>query len=198
MWKSLQIGLIAGSAVLLFGSVTHAATIDYIFTGTCAASSCSLNGTDFTSFTVTEVGSTLSVSGPSGGEYTNATTGTFSSGALSANLTGTNEVLENTASPGFMGFLQTAPGFADETMTNTVFETYNLTTPLGLTAGGLSVANNTYTTSGGNLVFGDITSLNFGATVTPLPAALPLFAGGLGLMALIANRRKRKTTAITA
>ena len=27
---------------------------------------------------------------------------------------------------------------------------------------------------------------------TPLPAALPLFAGGLGVMGLLARRRKRK------
>ncbi len=28
---------------------------------------------------------------------------------------------------------------------------------------------------------------------TPLPAALPLFAGGLGVMGLLARRRTRKT-----
>jgi hypothetical protein len=33
---------------------------------------------------------------------------------------------------------------------------------------------------------------------TPLPAALPLFAGGLGVIGLLAGRRKRKTAAATA
>jgi hypothetical protein len=33
---------------------------------------------------------------------------------------------------------------------------------------------------------------------TPLPATLPLFAGGLGLMGLIAKRRKRKAAALAA
>jgi hypothetical protein len=156
-----------------------------------------LNGSDFTTFTVTEVGSTSSVSGPSGGEYTNATSATFSSGPLTATLTGTNEVLDNTNSPGYVGFAQ-FPEVSVEATINSVFQSYNLATALALTTGTPNVAADTYTTSAGNLVFGDITALNFEATVTPLPAALPLFAGGLGLMALIANRRKRKATAITA
>jgi hypothetical protein len=35
-------------------------------------------------------------------------------------------------------------------------------------------------------------------TTTPLPAALPLFAGVLGLMGFVARRRKRKATAVAA
>jgi hypothetical protein len=35
-------------------------------------------------------------------------------------------------------------------------------------------------------------------TATPLPAALPLFAGGLGLMGLVGFRKKRKPTALLA
>ena len=35
-------------------------------------------------------------------------------------------------------------------------------------------------------------------TVTPVPAALPLFAGGLGVIGLIARRRKQKATAALA
>jgi hypothetical protein len=39
----------------------------------------------------------------------------------------------------------------------------------------------------------------FALTATPLPAALPLFAGGLGILALMARRRQRKSgTAIAA
>jgi hypothetical protein len=36
------------------------------------------------------------------------------------------------------------------------------------------------------------------ATATPLPAALPLFAGGLGVIGLLARRRKRKAAALAA
>jgi hypothetical protein len=48
-----------------------------------------------------------------------------------------------------------------------------------------------------NQNFGD--TGNFTLTATPLPAALPLFASGLGAMGLLGWRRKRKnTTAIAA
>jgi hypothetical protein len=36
------------------------------------------------------------------------------------------------------------------------------------------------------------------ASTTPLPAALPLFAGGLGLLGMFARRRKQKASAIAA
>ena len=37
----------------------------------------------------------------------------------------------------------------------------------------------------------DVTGVN----ATPLPAALPLFAGGLGVMGLVARRRKKRKNA---
>jgi hypothetical protein len=39
---------------------------------------------------------------------------------------------------------------------------------------------------------------SFSPTPTPLPAALPLFAGGLGLMGLVSRLRKRKNSAALA
>jgi hypothetical protein len=38
--------------------------------------------------------------------------------------------------------------------------------------------------------------LEFAPSTVPLPAALPLFAGGLGMMALVTRRRKRKQPAM--
>jgi hypothetical protein len=35
------------------------------------------------------------------------------------------------------------------------------------------------------------------AAIKPLPGTLPLFAGGLGVMALLARRRKQKAQAAT-
>ena len=52
-----------------------------------------------------------------------------------ATLTGTtNEVIDNTAAPGFIGFAQ-LPAVSVEATTNAVFETYNLATALPLTIG---------------------------------------------------------------
>lgn len=48
------------------------------------------------------------------------------------------------------------------------------------------------------LEFADVSTSFTQAGSTPLPAALPLFAGGLGVMGLLARRRKRKFSAVTA
>lgn len=57
-------------------------------------------------------------------------------------------------------------------------------------------------TSGGPLTFTSFTDLNLSAISTghetPLPAALPLFAGGLGVIGLLARRRKQKAAALAA
>jgi hypothetical protein len=47
--------------------------------------------------------------------------------------------------------------------------------------------------SDGTVLFSQITE-----TTTPIPAALPLFGGGLGVIGFLARRRKRKIAAFTA
>jgi hypothetical protein len=49
------------------------------------------------------------------------------------------------------------------------------------------------TTSGGAASFIDLVDVD--SLATPLPAALPLFAGGLGVIGLLQWRRKRKAQA---
>jgi hypothetical protein len=49
--------------------------------------------------------------------------------------------------------------------------------------------------TGSDYVAEQVVLTNVDFTVTPLPAALPLFAGGLGLMGLLAKRRKCKKVA---
>jgi hypothetical protein len=55
-----------------------------------------------------------------------------------------------------------------------------------------------FETGSNSLEFADVSTTPNSALLTPLPAALPLFAGGLGVMGLFARRRKRKSAAVTA
>ena len=52
--------------------------------------------------------------------------------------------------------------------------------------------------TGSNYVAEQVVLTNVNFTATPLPAALPLFAGGLGLMGLLVKRRKCKNVATLA
>ena len=76
---------------------------------------------------------------------------------------------------------------------------YDLTTAFPLTGGLVSqTAGSLFFTSLGDLVFDGIETMSFEADIatTPLPATLPLFAGGLGALGLLARRRKRKNAAV--
>jgi hypothetical protein len=181
---------LAACGILVSASASEAAVIDYIFTGTGSGS---LDGTDYDgAFTVTMVADTSTVTS-GGGEFRNAVgTMTFVSGALSDSILAPI-VIDNTASPGFMGFAQGLPLFPDESLTAAIFETYNMMTALPSTTGGLSVAPATYATAGGALVFGSITGLSFEATGgVPEASTWAMMLAGFAGLGFLAYRRTNK------
>jgi hypothetical protein len=80
-------------------------------------------------------------------------------------------------------------GFSDKVGEDTL-------SSLGLTSFQLSSTNSPVddipSTIGGTVAF------TLAPAATPLPAALPLFAGGLGMVAFLSRRNKRKSTAALA
>jgi hypothetical protein len=79
--------------------------------------------------------------------------------------------------------------------TPTVFSTSPVNTQSGVSLGTGAVCSQSNACSSGTVTFGP----NFEDSVaTPLPAALPLFAGGLGLLGFIGRGKKRKASAAIA
>ena len=71
--------------------------------------------------------------------------------------------------------------------------------PFGVTFSGTAESVN-FSGTANYIVYDDITlgSVTPGTSLTPLPAALPLFATGLGALGLLGWRRKRRAAAIAA
>ena len=220
----LEIAALAISAALFSGAPANAATIDYIFTGlgTGSLGGTAFGGFPFApdvSFTFTIVGDTGAVtagspSGPpdNGNPFRNVgTSATFVSGSLSANLSNTLVNLNNNNQANTfpsVGFFQTSPSVVGEALGTPAggqLGSYDLTTAFALISSAspgnfVSFIPQTFATDSGDLIFNNISALTFEAVVasseTPLPAAFPLFATGLGVLGLLARRRKRKATTV--
>ena len=112
--------------------------------------------------------------------------GANGSGSLVATVQfvdGSGFFVDGVLSGQFFGPNTTGPGYIESITTSAVFGSALLTN----SNGGFEVADISASTLGVGLL-----------SQTPLPATLPLFAGGLGAFGLLARRRKRKTAAVTA
>lgn len=195
----LALGASICCLALLLQTPAHAASIDYVFSGTFDGS---LGTSTYTNqaFTVTLTGDTAAVTS-GGGELSNLATSTnFTIGSTTGSLQGSyNDVVLN---PGFSGgtiiFGQgqsSTPFFVGEGLSAPSLGAYDLTTALALTTGPVSqTPGSAYLTSAGNLVFSNISSLSFEAELlpTPLPSTLPLFAVSIGAVGLLSWHQRKK------
>jgi MYXO-CTERM domain-containing protein len=200
---SFRTGLLTVCSALLLGVAAEATPIDYIFTGTGSGSVGSTTFTD-SSFTFTFMFDTADVPALSGGEtLISDIGGTFTEGSFSETLNDDNFVVDNTASGSpRVGFLNN--GVTDGlVLQNSAFETYFLTTALGpitVTTGPNLISDfgvGTFDTasSGPAISITGVSSLTFTATLPsavpePMSASLALF--GIGLVAFVAIRRRRR------
>ena len=210
----------AGACVAVLASGAQAATITYTATGTVAnvdsvlASQFSVGqAVSFTfaydtSKTDLEINTFLGV-------YVNALTSGFGSvGSYVFSLSTSNIIIRDNApndqffaSGGASGasvgaYNLGSAGIVLTDATNAVFINDNLPTVLNLsdfTAGQRLIELNF--TLEGDARFGAVLEANISdlsIAQTPLPAALPLFAGGLGALGLLGWRRKKKAEALAA
>jgi hypothetical protein len=153
----------------------------------------SLNGVSFTSqlFTITGTGDTTGISG-----ITNHfVTATFSVTGVGNGSFGVLAVFDNpSTNPAAAGF--TDEGFGADILDtfNAAFASYDLRTSIGPITGPSFITKDSSlltALTGEHLSFTSAGDATFTAIVTPLPAALPLFASGLVGLGLLGWRRKR-------
>jgi hypothetical protein len=186
----------AAALGVLSTAVVDATPIEYSFYGT---GDWTLNGLgDSGDFIVKLTGDTSKILFSSG-EYAVLVSGTFSSGGRSAAFSESgpvafNEVIDATVPPGTMLFAQ-VPGIGPPTglgLTNSAFETYDLSHALPLTSGTPEVVNTPFSTSDGPLELLSISAVSFKATIVPEPSTwvmLVLGFAGLGFARYCGSRK---------
>ena len=190
---TLLIGFVSLVAINLTGGTASANPVTYTETATVGGS---LNGVSFSNqvITLTGSGNTANITQPTPGVFENFLTLLFSitGGVGSGTFTNSTFVLSNNS--GIIGGFSDATGNAAILLTtNAAFGTYDLSTSLSPVSGTATTNQGRQNpTTAGPLVFNFNTTATFSADVVPLPAALPLFATGIGGLGLLGWRRKRK------
>jgi hypothetical protein len=162
----------------------------------------SLNGVSITDelLALTGTGNTANITHPDVNTFEIPVTATFSVGSSSGTFT--DAIVVFAQANDNAGFEDLAVADILDTH-NVAFGTYNLSTSIGPLTGDFGLINPGFsfpTTAGALIINSLVTNPTFtaaaGATATPLPAALPLFATGIGGLGLLGWRRKRKAQAV--
>jgi hypothetical protein len=187
--KSAALVVCGFLALIIARAPADAATVTYDWTLTSPAAS--LGGFHFTG------NGTLTATTGTGSYTVTGITGTVTDGTITEQITGLSTTGDNLLFP--IGTSFTGPPITS----GSYVSASNLDTTKGLAftiaAGtidlfGFFAPNATDVTPGNN--YGQTSPDGFGVgtfalTATPLPAALPMFAGGLGLVGYLTRRRKR-------
>jgi hypothetical protein len=179
--------------------------ITYIESGTVGGS---LNGTSFPAnevITLTGTGDTTNITTLPTGRIVIPVTASFTlsvsvGGVGSGTFTDAFRVfdLQDPVFGGIFGFTDLGPIQDPLDTVNAAFLTYAVSTPIGPITGASHLSTNNifpFPTSVGPLVITSATGNGTVTAVTPLPAALPLFASGLAGLGLLGWRRKKKAIA---
>jgi hypothetical protein len=192
--KTKLLGLIAGMA-LLGVSQAGAATLVGTTTDATGIDGLVVDGTTYNlTFSDASYNSVYASSAPTFlGNFSGAIDASI---ALAAALNDLNVLtltgLVNTVEAAWIPYIHTYP-----TDPTAVFSTLAVCNPC-LLAGGWSNAMNLSDVYDDDLPSGDINVDYVVFSATPIPAALPLFATGLGAMGLLGWRRKRKNAGVIA
>jgi hypothetical protein len=178
--------IIVAAAALVFGSppAAHASTLStFTFTGTCGTFTGNCSGT--------ATGTLVLQNYTQGNDITlsNFVSFTYHSNIVDLSLTGTGTAAGEVSQIGFGGNPSILPVNLPATANVTL---YTSTQPTGIPIFNSETVSTGFWCSGPGtpcgLDGGDVSSWS----ATPLPAALPLFATGLGALGLLGWRRKRK------
>ena len=181
-------------SALLLTAAADATPIEYSFSGTGDWTLNGLGGSGDFVVNLTADTSKILV-GPSV-----QVSGTFSSGGRTVAFTEggpvvANEVIDGTDPPGTILFAQvpvTEPG-AGLALTNSLFETYDLSNALPLTSGTPEWVSTPFFTSGGPLEFLSISAASFQATIVPEPSTWAMMLLGFAGLGFLGYRRALRT-----